>query len=215
MLAEISGFFSFSILINCPEAYLSLLTFLLVYQLILAAFVIVARQFCLRRICSFPANLLFPLDPAVTLPIKVNTSCLVCIWKSKDSEWETNGRCCNRWCLRLQVPHLCPRWRERYLAGGEQTVQSLLHPLPQWLGWGHSCIKQQRWKLNTVYVKQQMVALRNLKCYICIYIYISISLRQQDITSQGPCVLLVGGSVYKPCDKLNMFLAAMSQEQKI
>lgn len=100
MLAEISGFFSFTILINCPEAYLSLLTFLLVYQLILAAFVIVARQFCLRRICSFPANLLFPLDPAVTLLIKVNTSCLVCIWKSKDSEWETNGRCCNRWCLR-------------------------------------------------------------------------------------------------------------------
>lgn len=45
MLAEISGFFSFTILINCPEAYLSLLTFLLVYQLILAAFVIVADSF--------------------------------------------------------------------------------------------------------------------------------------------------------------------------
>lgn len=35
---------------------------------------------------------------------------------------------------------------------------------------GHHSVKKQRWNMSTVYVKQQMVELHNLKCYICVYI---------------------------------------------
>lgn len=70
----------------------------LVYQLFLATFTNYCRHFCLRKICSFPANLLFPLDPAAKLLLKVNTICLVCPCRNKDSKWETNGQWYNAWC---------------------------------------------------------------------------------------------------------------------
>lgn len=68
--------------------------------------------------------------------------------------------------------------------------------------------------MSTVYVKQQMVELHNPKCYICIDIYISISLRLEQITSRGQRLSLVVAWLYTLREKLNTFLGAMSQEQK-
>lgn len=165
---------------NCPEAYLSLLTFCL--STLLFIFANYCRHFCLREICSFPANLLFLHDPAVKLLIKVNTICLVCICKNKDSTWKQMGNVTIHGVSASHVFYLRLLRRKECFARGEQGahpsfISCLTLPVSHDLYGGHHYVKQQRWNVSTVYVKQQMVELHNLKCYMYTYIYISTSLR--------------------------------------
>lgn len=108
---------------------------LLVYQLILATFANYCRHFCLRRICSFPANLFFPLDPAVTLPMKVNTSCLV--WfacgRGRTVSAKQMGIAAIRGVYGCKLPHLCQsEGRGIYLEENKQHSHSSI-PCPSGL----------------------------------------------------------------------------------
>lgn len=77
----------------------------------------------------------------------------------------------------LQVPHLHLTRRKEQPVRGKQKVRSLRHPLPcaarrNGAYGGHRYVKLQRCSMSPVYVKQQMVELRHLKCYIRVYIFI-------------------------------------------